>query len=230
VRWNCGILPAGRIINTGGKMNARLLRVTILLLTAAGICMAEESAIRKSKDFSIRLSAGSTPGYDEAEASGDSISLDDDMGTRIELLAVRRFFGSGESTLGGMLGGGLFFAGHSGQFELEDEIESSVFGAMMQGGLAVRAGQRVVFELGPYLGLGVANNEITGFGDGTGPYVLLGLKGGVFVLLGNSVELGLEVGAEGISTEQEITDGFDTEDVTFSGSGVHVAAVLAIPF
>jgi hypothetical protein len=61
-------------------------------------------------------------------------------------------------------------------------------------------------------------------------YVLLGLKGGVFVLLGNSVELGLEVGAEGISTEQEITDGFDTEDVTFSGSGVHVAAVLAIPF
>jgi hypothetical protein len=101
---------------------------------------------------------------------------------------------------------------------------------MMQGGLAVRAGQRVVFELGPYLGLGVANNEITGFDDGTGPYVLLGLKGGVFVLLGNSVELGLEVGAEGISTEQEITDGFDTEDVTFSGSGVHVAAVLAIPF
>ncbi len=95
----------------------------------------------------------------------------------------------------------------------------------------MKAGEKVVFEVAPYLGLGVASNETTGYTSGTGSYGLFGVKGSAFVLLGDNVELGLELGYEGFSHDQEfdLGGGF-TETVTFSGSGPRVAAVLAIKF
>ena len=164
------------------------------------------------------------------KSPGLSGSLDADVGTRAELLVVKRFWGGSDSNVGGMFGGGIFISNHSGTDEVGDEIESSVFGGMIQGGVAFRAGEIVVIEVGPYLGLGSASNEITGFTDGDGPFGLFGLKAGVFVLLGQSVELGLELGYEGIATTQEVTDGFDTVDIDFTGGGARVAGVVMVCF
>lgn len=202
----------------------------IIAITIATISFAETEVPNESRDLSVRFALGSAPGWDEFEIVGLSGSLDDEVGARAELLVVKRFWGDNDSTVGGMLGGGIFVSSHEGTDEVGDSIESSVFGAMIQGGVAFRAGEIVVIELGPYLGLGSANNEITGFSDGNGPFGLFGMKTGVFVRLGPSVELGLELGYEGIATTQEISDGFTTEDIDFTGSGARFAGVVMVCF
>jgi|SRR6478736_2512881 len=195
----------------------------------AAIGAAGEAKV--SKDFSLRIAGGSVPGIDEADVDGfGTVSLDDKTGGRLEILAVKRFFGKSDSTVGGVFGGGIFFSGQSGEAG-GDEVKLSAFGGMIQGGVAIKLGHNWVVEFGPYLGLGVAETELTGFEDGTGPYGFLGVKAGVFVGLGDRVELGLELGYEGFSQEQEFDDGFGgTVDVTFSGSGPRLAAVLAFKF
>jgi hypothetical protein len=103
---------------------------------------------------------------------------------------------------------------------------------LSRGSITAKAGDNVVLEVGPYLGFGVAENDTTGYsGSGRGSYGLFGVKGGAFVLLGDNVELGLELGFEGFSHDQEYEGGWiGNETVTFSGSGGHVAAVLAVKF
>jgi hypothetical protein len=189
-----------------------------------------EADAKASKDFSIRIAGGSVPGIDEADIDGfGTVSLDDETGGRLEVLAVKRFFGKNDSAIGGMFGGGIFFSGQSGEAG-GSEVTLSAFGGMIQGGMAIKLGQNWVVEFGPYLGLGVAETELTGFDDGTGPYAFLGVKAGVFVGLGDSVELGLELGYEGFSQEQEFEGFGGNVDVTFSGSGPRLAAVLAFKF
>lgn len=111
-------------------------------------------------------------------------------------------------------------------------------------------------EIGPYLGVGSASNDTEGFaGKGRGAYAFFGVKGGVYFMLGNRVELGLEAGYERFVHEQEYniledvpvaSVAADTAkgrhgsvaysgrgvrgDVTYSGSGAHVAGVLTVKF
>lgn len=212
-------------------MKLNIITATIVTSLLTTICIAEEADVKDPKDFSFRVSLGTAPGTDEFDVDGgDDGSLDDDVGARLELLAVKRFWKSNESTVGGMFGGGIFFAGHSGEDDFGDDVDTSAFGFLLQGGLAARAGEVVVLEFGPYLGFGIAENDVSGFDDGTGPYGLFGIKGGVFVSLSEKVELGLEVGYEGFATEQEFEIFGSDVDVTFSGSGARVAGVLAIKF
>ena len=84
------------------------------------------------------------------------------------------------------------------------------------------------------MGLGIATSELTGYAydDASGSYTLFGIKGGAFILLGENIALGLEVGYEGFSTKHESHDDiFSPVDViTFSGGGPRVAGVLVVKF
>ena len=217
-------------------MRPTVITTIIAASFAASICVAEDVRVIQPTDFSIRVAYGSTPGIEEVKFNkgGGTKSLDADFGGRSELLAVIRFWGNNESNIGGMFGAGLFFAGHSGKDVGGVEVDVLAFGSLFQGGLAVQAGENVVLEFGPYLGLGIANSEARGYTyrDGSGPYTLFGIKGGAFVLLGENIELGLEVGYEGFSTKHESKDDIfsSTDVITFSGGGPRVAGVLVVKF
>ncbi|MEI6890659.1 MAG: hypothetical protein V5783_00680 [Pontiella sp.] len=212
-------------------MTRNIITTAIAVSLVAGVCVAEETEVKESKDFSIRVSLGNAPGIDEVESSGGSGSINDDGGARVEIIAVKRWWGKSNSNIGGSFGGGVFFGNHA----LSDggiEVDLTTFGVLLQGGFIAKAGDHIVLEVGPYLGIGIADNETSGYsGSGTGSYGLFGVKGGAFFLLGSKVELGLELGYEAFSHEQEYDGGWiGNEDVTFSGSGVHVAAVFAVKF
>jgi len=106
---------------------------------------------------------------------------------------------------------------------------------MFEGGLAVKAGEKLVFELLPFIGIGIGSNELDvpslGLDDsGTGLYLMYGVKGGAFFSVSDSVELGLEAGLYAFDQDQEIDFGGFTEDFTFSGSGATVSLVCAVKF
>ncbi|MCF7816986.1 MAG: hypothetical protein K9M54_03800 [Kiritimatiellales bacterium] len=187
--------------------------------------------VAKKGDFGIRVSLGNAPGVEELEVDGaGTASLEDDGGGQLEILVVKRFWGANESTIGGVLGGGVFFTENRGKDGI-DEVNLSAIGAMIQGGVAAKAGDILIFEITPFVGLGVAEQEITGMTDGRGGYVMYGIKGGAFVLLGSNVEIGLEVGYEGFANDVEFDfGGGATADGTFTGSGATVSAVLAVTF
>jgi hypothetical protein len=212
------------------KMKCKVIAIAITTVLSLSVCIAEESEASKTKDFSVRVSLGSAPGIDEVEDSTGSGSVNDDGGARIEILAVKRWWGGNSKNIGGSFGGGIFVGSHA----LSDsgiKVDLTTYGAMFQGGFIAKAGDYVVLEVGPYLGFGVAANETTGYDTGMGAYGLFGVKGGAFVLLGSNIELGLELGYEGFSHEQEYEGGWiGNETVTFSGSGAHFAAVLAVKF
>lgn len=201
-------------------------------MTVMGEEAAEEFVEKSEKDFSVRISLGSAPGVEEWNASSlGTESVDADGGVRVEILAVKRWWGENNPNIGGTFGGGVFFAGNSGKEPGgTDTIELSAFGGIIQGGFAVKAGDIVVLELTPYGGLGGAENETTGFTSGNGPYYFLGIKGGVFIALGDSFELGLELGYESFDQDQELSIGGATYDTTISGSGVRGALVASILF
>lgn len=189
-----------------------------------------ETVSNKVKANSIRITVGSAPGIDKVEDSGGSGTVSDDGGARVEIVYVHRFWSKNNPNIGGSLGGGIFMGSHA-LSNSGVEVELSTFGIMGQGGFIARAGDMVVLEVGPYLGVGSANNETTGYAEGSGTYGLFGVKGAAFIQLGENVELGLELGAEGFSHEQEYEGGWiGNETVTFSGSGVHAAAVLSVKF
>jgi len=219
-------------------MNRCIKRIAVAVSMVCGLSAfgqegdAKVSNPKDSKDFSLRIAYGTVPGVSEAKIDGGpTLSGDAEMGGRLEILAVKRFFGENDSTVGGMFGGGGFISGgQSGKYG-GNEVTISAFGGMIQGGVAIKLGERFVLEAGPYLGIGGANVELTGFDDGSGPYAFFGVKAGAFIMLGERVDLGLELGYEGFAQKQEFSDSFgNTADVTFTGNGARVAIVLAIKF
>ncbi len=202
----------------------------------APVVQAPVKTVKKknSKDFSIRVSLGSTPGIDEGEVDGlGTLSIEDETGGQLEILVVKRFWSKNNPNLGGILGGGVFLSSNSGSDQTPPvfDYDLTALGIMGQGGVAARFGDYVVVEVMPYFGIGGASVEITSFSDGGAPYFIYGIKGGVFVLLGESIELGLELGYHGFSSEVELDFGGGvTTDLTLSGSGVRGALVAAIKF
>ncbi len=184
------------------------------------------------KDFSIRVSLGSAPGIDEEESDfWIELPISEEGGGQLEILAVQRFWSKNNPNLGGVLGGGVFFSGNSGKYlGGGPDIELAAFGVMGEGGIVAKLGERVVVEAMPYLGIGGASVEITGFTDGSAPYLMYGVKGGVFILLSDNVELGLELGYGGFSSEVELQQGLLVGDNTFKGSGGRASMVLALKF
>lgn len=215
-------------------MKLHLISIAVLASLAAGICAAEEPQVDPTTDFSIRVSLGNAPGIDEYEYTEvGTVGADDDGGARLEILAVKRWWGKNNSRIGPTFGGGIFFGSHSGTGIAGDlVVDISTFGAMVQGGIAGKVGNNFIVEVSPFLGIGVANNETDSFSDATGSYGLYGIKGTAFILLGDHVELGLEVGYEGFAHEKSYggTSPDETVDVTYKGNGVRAAGVLAVKF
>lgn len=194
---------------------------------------AEEATAKSDNDHGIRISLGVAPGINEGEIMGSNFVIEDDTGGQIEVLYQRRHWTKDNPNFAGIWGAGLFYANASGTDTIAPvyDYDLTAFGIMGQGGVAWKIGDIVVIEAQPYLGLGVANAQITGFTDGGATYVMYGIKGGVFVELGKSFELGAEVGYQGISSTVELDfGGGDTEDLELTGDGLHAALVLAIKF
>jgi len=181
------------------------------------------------KDMGIRISFGVAPGINEVEAGGSSASVQDDAGGQIEVLFERRHWTKNNPNFAGIWGAGLFLASASATGG-GDKVELSAFGIMGQGGVAWRVGDIVVFEVQPYFGVGGASVELTGFTDGSAPYFMYGAKGGIFVELGKSFELGVEVGYQAFSSTVELEYLSYTEDLTLTGDGLHASLVASIKF
>ena len=213
-------------------MKHTIMTAVLAVTLITGTCFAEDTEPANLNDFSFRVALGSAPGTDEFEVDGfgGKQSLDPDDGARLEILAVKRFWGKNESIVGGMFGGGMFYAEHSGTDAVGADIDTYAFGLLLQGGPAIRVGKLVVIETGPYLGLGIAYTEIDEFVDGYGTYALFGLKIGVFISLAEHIELGLEAGYESFATEQELDIYGSDADIIFYGTGSRVAGVLVIKF
>ena len=200
---------------------------------------AEQVTSAEEKGFSVRTSIGSAPGLDEGEMLGLDFPIDADTGYQFEVLAVKRFWSKGTPSLGGLLGGGFFYANNSGTDadpdpSENDTFELSAFGVVGEAGVALKLGRHVVLEATPYLGAGGADVEITGFSDGTAPYFMYGIKGGIFVLLGGSFELGLEAGYHAVSSEVDLDmsniGGPSSIDLTLDGDGARFAVVAEFEF
>jgi hypothetical protein len=214
-------------------MKGMLVFAAVLGMTTAGWAehdIAKESA---KADHGIRISLGMAPGISEGEIMGMTFPIDDDTGGQLEVLYTRRHWTKSNPNFAGIWGAGVFFAGNSGSDN--DPVDPwdydlSAFGVLGQGGVAYKIGDILVLEAQPYFGLGGANVEITEFSDGGATYFLYGIKGGAFVALGKAVELGVEVGYQGFSSEVELDFGGPTADLTLTGDGLHASAVLAIKF
>ena len=218
-------------------MKRNIITTATAVSIASGLCFAEKSEVTKLKDLSLRVSLGNAPGIEDFEDSRgfDNHVKDADYGSRIEILAVKRWWGESNQNIGGSIGGGIFVGRHTlsetGTISGDLNVDLTIFGGIIQGGFIAKAGKNFVFEVGPYLGLGIAYNETTGYTDSTGSYGLFGIKGGAFILPSENIEIGLELGYEGFEHKQDYKDGFGgTVDVTFSGSGPRVAAVFVVKF
>lgn len=207
----------------------------MLILAAMGFAVsgfAEDATaknVKSEKDMGIRISVGVTPGISEGEIAGSSGAIEDDAGGQIDILFQRRHWTKNNPNFAGIWGAGLFFSSASGT-ESSDEFDLTTFGIMGQGGVAWKIGDKVVIEAQPYLGLGVAGVEITGFTDGSAPYVMYGAKAGLFVELAKSFELGVEAGYQGFSSTVELTYGSVSQDLTLTGDGLYASLVAAIKF
>ncbi len=127
----------------------------------------------------MRVTIGSAPGIDDFDVDGaGDLPIDDENGAQVELLLVQRFWSKTHPAIGGVLGGGIFFAKNEGtETGGTDEAELTAFGLIGQGGVAFKLGEHVVIEAVPYFGFGGASVDITGFSDGGGAYFSYGVKG-----------------------------------------------------
>ncbi len=217
----------------------------MLILTAAlGIATASfaegnEKGVGKG---AIRVAIRNAPGIDEVEVDFDgSVStdpLDAKSGAQIDVMYVKRFMGAdGANAVGGVLGGGVYFSGQSGE-DNESEVEISTFGLIGQAGVAWNVADVAVLELLPFIGIGASSVDLTDktntfvFESGTGAQIMGGIKGGVYFMIGDNIELGLEAGYTASATGTTIEFPAPLPDATaiFSSGGFQGGAVIAVKF
>mgnify|MGYP000906678305 CR=1 FL=1 len=223
------------------KCIALLVTFGVFTSFAAESADPTEAVENKSNNNSIRVRISSAPGIDTIEDSDGSFDIDEGGGSRVDVMYARRFsglWGNSDSNFGGVIAGGVFFGSHSGSFLgligtdlITIETDLTTFGGILEGGLVYKADDSIVLEITPYFGFGGAQNETTLATDGSGPMIIYGINGSVFVLLSDNIELGLQAGYSGFSHDQDFADEFGvTETVTFSGSGATFGGVLVIKF
>jgi len=212
-----------------------------IILVALGIAATgwtQEVAVEKRAyaKHGIRVGIRNAPGVDEFERDvigGTSItSVDPEDGIQVDVMYVRRHLGKdGTDTVGPMWGAGVFFNGSSGKDASGADYELTAFGTIGEGGIAVQLGEVVMLEAMPFIGLGGASQDISGFTSGSGGYFLYGFKGGVFFRIGDKMELGIEAGYSGfVSSGQIEIIGGNTYDFYLSGGGFQGGGVFVIKF
>lgn len=184
----------------------------------------------------IRVAIRNAPGVDEIEeefaGNTDTYNTDAQDGVQVDIMYVKRFMGrDGLNTVGPLVGGGIFISNQSGDdLGGTDEVELTAFGLIGEAGIAIQLGRVVVLEAAPFLGVGGAEQKITGFSSGAGGYFLYGAKGGIYFQIGEHIELGLEAGYSGFISNGEIDYGPITSDVLFTGGGSQAGGVFVVKF
>jgi hypothetical protein len=215
------------------KVKHSIITTAIAVTMMTGFCFAQAAEETNSRDGSLRISIGNTPGIDKVENSGvGSLDPSDDGGLSVQVLGSRRFWSEEPTGIGGVLGGGFFRSTHSASGS-DYSLDTEAFGGIIQGGLAIKAGENLVLELLPFAGAGIGANDVVVDGliddSGSGGYVMYGIKAGVYYD-SDEVEIGLEVGSYAFEQDQEIELFGVSEDFTFSGSGATASIVFALTF
>jgi len=214
--------------------------ITCAFLGMASAGWGEEAVTTKgtAAKQGIRVAIRNAPGIDEVDLDNSfggsgTIIADPQTGAQIDVMYAKRFMGKdGNNTVGPMVAGGLFVSNSSGEFFGQEEIELTVFGEIIEGGVAVQLGRVVVLEVTSFFGLGIANQSYSlPVTDGSGLYVLYGVKSAIYFQIGRNIELGLEAGYAGFSSDGKIEqiDG-STTDLTFTGGGFQGAGVFVVKF
>ena len=206
-----------------------VILVAIFSLSVSSYSAAEtQKPVQKEKDHGIRISLGMAPGINELISDSSDFTLDDDSGLAFEILYQRRHWSDVEDSFCWTWGAGFLYADHPGSSGVID-FDLTGYGALVQGGIAIKAGKIIVFEFQPYGAIGAANLESSassGKRDESGLYYMVGLKAGGFIQVTERIELGVEVGYQTQAGDAEI----DGVDGSLVGEGPRVNGVVAIKF
>lgn len=93
-----------------GKFKRVIIGAVVWGLSSA-VWAEGQAVVGVAKDWSVRFAMGSAPKLDEAEAEGDTDTMDGDAGGRFEILAAKRFWSENNPDIGGVFGAGLFLGG-----------------------------------------------------------------------------------------------------------------------
>jgi len=208
------------------KKFAFLPIVTAFLL----LSFAQSSFAATEKGF--RLNLGAVPGVNEAEVedSGTSFTVDLDDKSGINFNPAFVFRTNTDRAVGFVGAFGLFVRGHTGEDDSGDEVELTAYGVSIAPGLAVKLSQRVHMEIKAELGLGGAEQSVTGFSDGSGPYASLGVNVGAYAKLNKVLVLGGDIGYMAFASDGELDFGGYTVDTTYSGDGLTLNASIGFMF
>lgn len=207
-------------------------RIFVVLLSVSMLAFSASAVAKGDTIRDLRLAVGFVPGIDEVEfdGPGGTFTADSDGEAGLSIhprFALGRYSGD---VLGFVMVFGVFYRTHSGEDAVGDEVELTAFGTSLAPGIALRVAGPLHFELTGELDLGWAEQSITGFTDGLGPYAGAGLNAGLYLDLLGNLQLGGEVGVLSFISVGEIEGGGSTVDTTFSGSGLQYNLSLGYSF
>jgi len=201
---------------------------TIIVVTILSV-VAFSSSAWAATEQGFRFNVGMVPGINELEVDGyGTTDLDDEACVNFNPVFVLRT--NTDKTLGFVGALGLFVRNHIGDMTGSDKAELTAYGISVSPGLAVNLSEKVHLEFKAEIGLGGAEQSISGFSDGSGPYASLGVTAGSYVNVTDVIVLGVDLGYMGFASDGEIEIAGNTYDTTFSGDGVSLNASIGFMF
>ncbi len=193
----------------------------VMAVTMTVVVLFAGQSAHAETERGFRLSMGAVPGVDEIELDGFgpaiTYNLDAEAGGNFNpAFVIRTGLGKPVGFVGVF---GFFGRVHNGEDVSGDKYELSAFGVSAAPGIAINVSERAHLEFKGELGLGRANQSITGASDGSGPYYSLGASAGAYVKMGETFVLGAEIGYMEFSSLGEADTGIEIVDLDFTGSG-----------
>jgi len=180
-------------------------------------------------EMGFRFNAGMVPGINELEVDGyGTTDLDDEACVNFNPVFVLRT--NTDKAVGFVGAFGLFVRNHIGDIDSDNKAELTAYGISVAPGLAVNLSEKFHLEFKAELGLGGAEQSITGFSDGSGPYASLGLTAGGYVNVTEVIVVGADLGYMAFASDGEIDMSGSTYDTTFSGDGLTLNLSLGFMF
>jgi len=203
----------------------------LLLLLVLGLGQTAHA----KDEASFRLALGSAPGVEEIEYDYPAFGLltephNDDKGGNVEIQFGNRI--NADQPAGFVLVGGFFVSSHKGKSTVfvDDVARVEAYGVSVAPGLFINLTDAAHFEFKAEGGFGIADQEITGFSDGVGPYYRFGVSAGAYAHLAETLLLGAEVGYMRFRTFGEIDTLSGTVDVEFTGAGPTATVLVGFLF
>lgn len=196
----------------------KLLAVAVMV--SITVLFSGQSAFAKP-EMGLRISLGVTPGVDKFEVTGPSgngtADMDAESGVNLNPAFVIRTTPDKRVGFVGVIG--PFVRSHDSTHSTGNTVELAAFGVSLQPGLAVKLSDKAHLEIKGELGLGAANQSITGYTDGSGPYVSVGVSAGAYFKLGKTFVLGGDIGYSSFTSTGELDVSGVINDSEFTGSG-----------